>query len=133
MKFHVPWLNIGMFPGSKPEARHLRAGPITVAVVLSLCFALASQAEFSADKFKSNLYVPYEDLAELIEPQDKAILMDRAEFEQLLADARANAAAAPEKRLGQVTDAQYSATASQEQLELTGEPVFGRQARCLGL
>jgi len=70
---------------------------------------------------RPNIYVPYADLAELIEPTHKAVLMDRAEFERLLAAAEANAQAANTLRLGQVKNAQYVAEVSGEQLTLTGD------------
>jgi hypothetical protein len=121
MKHHVPWLSIGMFPRSKRVVRYLPVGPFVLAAILSLCFVLASRAGSSAEEFGPKLYVPYEDLVQLIEPQDKAMLMDRAQFELLLAAAKANTEAAPDTQLGQVTDAKYSAVASQDELTLTGE------------
>ena len=39
-----------------------------------------------------SIYLPYEDMARLIDPQDKAVLMDRSEFEKLLKAANANSA-----------------------------------------
>ncbi|MHC4071796.1 MAG: hypothetical protein ACYTGS_07170, partial [Planctomycetota bacterium] len=49
-----------------------------------------------------DIYVPYEDLAHLIEPADKAVLMDRGEFEQLLAEAESNTHGAETLELGQI-------------------------------
>jgi hypothetical protein len=73
-----------------------------------------------AGKFKPNIYVPYEDLAELIDPTDKAVLMDRGEFENLLAAAEANAREADSIELGQVEQGEYSAEVVGEKLTLTG-------------
>jgi len=68
-----------------------------------------------------NIYVPYQDLAGLIDPADKAVLMDRAEFEKLLAAAEANAQEAGILELGQVKHAEYLGKISGEELTLTGE------------
>jgi hypothetical protein len=44
-----------------------------------------------AERFEPNTYVPYKDLAHLIDPTDQAVLMDRGEFEALLTAAEVNA------------------------------------------
>ncbi|MHC4327079.1 MAG: hypothetical protein ACYSWW_03025, partial [Planctomycetota bacterium] len=67
-----------------------------------------------------DIYVPYEDLAHLIEPADKAVLMDRGEFEQLLAEAESNTHGAETLELGQIERAEYSAEIAGETLTLTG-------------
>ena len=67
-----------------------------------------------------NIYVPYEDLAYLIAPAEKAVLMDRDEFETLLAAAKANAGGTDSIELGQVARADYAVEVSGEQLTLTG-------------
>jgi hypothetical protein len=91
------------------------------ALVLVLCSACPLWGQEQSRKYESNIYVPYEDMAQLIEPVDKAVLMDRAEFERLLAAAQADGEAAATRQLGQVVDAQYSGTVSQDELTLTGE------------
>jgi len=67
-----------------------------------------------------HIYVPYEDLARLIDPEDKAMLMDRDEFEKLLVAARENAETADTLPLGQVTQAHYAADIEGETLSLKG-------------
>ena len=67
-----------------------------------------------------NVYVPYSDLAKLIDPQDKAVLMDRAEFGNLLTAAQANARQADSLELGYIKQAEYAAGISGENLTLTG-------------
>ncbi len=94
-----------------------------------LCGFLALPRAAGQTECSPNIYVPYADLAELIEPTHKAVLMDRAEFERLLAAAEANAQAADlpairlagKLQLGQVKNAQYVAEVAGEQLTLTGD------------
>ena len=43
----------------------------------------------TAQQDKQNIYVPQKDLPALLKPQDKAVLMDRKQFETLLAAAQA--------------------------------------------
>jgi hypothetical protein len=74
-----------------------------------------------ADDSKPDLYVPYKDLAHLIEPQDKAVLMDRAQFDKLLVAAEQNARQADTLELGQVKTAEYAAKIAGEELSLTGK------------
>ncbi|OHB73522.1 MAG: hypothetical protein A2Z25_23685 [Planctomycetes bacterium RBG_16_55_9] len=91
----------------------------TYCMVIALvvwCFASMTQAEQS----KPDLYVPYEDLAHLIDPADKAVLMDRAEFESLLAAAEANARASETIELGQVRRSEYLAEVTGDTVTLTG-------------
>ncbi len=89
---------------------------ITVVFVVSCLACTVGGAEF-----KPNIYVPYEDLAHLIDPADKAVLMNRAEFEELLAVAEANAKEADTLELGQVKNAEYSAEVTGERVALTGK------------
>ncbi|MHC4116139.1 MAG: hypothetical protein ACYSWO_01400 [Planctomycetota bacterium] len=74
-----------------------------------------------AERLEPNLYVPYEDLAHLIDPEDRAVLMDRGEFEALLAAAEAIAEGTDSIELGQVSRADYAAEVSGEDLTLTGK------------
>ena len=78
-------------------------------------------AEIRADAGKPDIYVPYEDLAHLVDPADKAVLMDRDEFETLLAAARANEQQADTIELGQVAHADYSVEVSGRDVTLTGD------------
>jgi len=81
---------------------------------------LSAEPPKSAMSSQPHIYVPYEDLERLIDPEDKAMLMDRDEFEQLLAAARENAETADTLPLGQVTQAHYAADIEGEKLSLRG-------------
>ena len=67
-----------------------------------------------------SIYLPYEDMARLIKPNDKAVLMDRSEFEKLLKTALANPDAVDIKEMVQVTKAQYVGDVSEDKLTLSG-------------
>jgi len=98
------------------------AGFIRIATLITVAVAAGrSISPTRADEFKPDLYVPYKDLAYMIAPADKAVLMDRAKFAKLLADAEANAALADTLELGQVKLAEYAAKVSGEELTLTGK------------
>ncbi|MHC4353687.1 MAG: hypothetical protein ACYS0H_13325, partial [Planctomycetota bacterium] len=73
-----------------------------------------------AERDVPDIYVPYEDLAHLVDPADKAVLMDRDEFETLLAAARAGERQADTIELGQVSHADYSVEVSGRDVTLTG-------------
>jgi len=66
------------------------------------------------------VYVPYSDVAALIDPATKVVLMDRAKFQKLLSAARANARTAGSIELGQVTNATYTAEVAGEKVSLVG-------------
>jgi len=85
------------------------------------CFVCSARGADVAEKLEPNIYVPYQDLAHLIDPADKAVLMDRGQFEKLLAAAEANAREAGILELGQVKHAEYLGKISGEELTLTGE------------
>lgn len=87
-----------------------------ITMVLAWCFVSLIQAE----PLEPDIYVPYEDLAHLIDPADKAVLMDRAEFETLLAAAEANARASETIELGQVRQGEYLAEVTGDTVTLTG-------------
>ena len=89
-----------------------------VAVIMVVCCLVFSAR---AQEVRPDIYVPYEDLAYLIEPADKAVLMDREEFEALLAAAKANAQDSTTIELGQVLQGQYAAEVEGDKLTLTGE------------
>ena len=67
-----------------------------------------------------NIYVPYQDLPQVIEPTDKAVLMERIQFETLLAAAEANLKNSDSLKLGQITQAEYSGEISGDELTLSG-------------
>ena len=82
--------------------------------VLTVVCALGSSS--LAEESRPDVYVPYEDLARLIEPADRAVLMDRAEFEALLAAAETNARDSGTIELGQVLQATYRAEIEEDKL-----------------
>ncbi|MFC1634441.1 hypothetical protein ACFL5Z_06325 [Planctomycetota bacterium] len=88
-----------------------------VIMALVWCFVSSTQAE----QLGPDIYVPYEDLVHLIDPADKAILMDRAEFETLLAEAEAGARVSKTIELGQVQRGEYHAEITGDTVTLTGE------------
>jgi hypothetical protein len=81
-----------------------------------------------ADNGPGDIHVPYEDLAQLIDPADKAILMDRGQFEWLLAAARVRGEWGETLELGQVSRAEYTGTVSGDQLVVTGR----LEVECMG-
>ena len=96
--------------------RHHTKWPIILGVLLAAAAAGAQPAEE-----KPRIYVPYRDLAAVVDPAAKAVLMDRKAFGKLLAAAEANARAAAHIELGQITAASYTVTARAESVELDGE------------
>ncbi|HUV64601.1 MAG TPA: hypothetical protein VMW24_11930, partial [Sedimentisphaerales bacterium] len=126
MKYPVLWprtrqsANRQSGMGLAPPAlnRGAKAHPIfCVAALMAVC-CLGSSA--LAEESRPDIYVPYEDLARLIEPADKAVLMDRAEFEALLVAAEANAKDSGTIELGQVLEGKYRAEVEEDKLTLTG-------------
>ena len=73
-----------------------------------------------AQESRPDVYVPYEDLASLIDPAGRAVLMDRAEFEALLAKAETNARDSGTIELGQVLEARYRAQVEENKVTLAG-------------
>jgi len=98
------------------------AGFLMLAALITVAVATGPFiSKTRADDSKPDLYVPYKDLAHLIGPQDKAVLMDRAQFDKLLVAAEQNARLADTLELGQVKTAEYSAKIAGEELSLTGK------------
>ncbi|MHC4666294.1 MAG: hypothetical protein ACYS9T_10120, partial [Planctomycetota bacterium] len=130
-KYCMQWLSVSISEHAKFRVRNLEMIVVAVVTVLAgflACPVWAAEPQTGqvalidiADQFGPDIFVPYQDFVQLIDPADKAILMDRAEFEKLLAAARANAEGADTLELGQVTGAQYSAKVSGEELTLTGD------------
>ena len=73
-----------------------------------------------ADANGPRLYVPYKDVASLIGPADRAVLMDRQAFDKLLTAAKANEQAVSGREIAQITDAAYQAQVRGEEITLTG-------------
>ncbi|HUT30558.1 MAG TPA: hypothetical protein VMX13_12260 [Sedimentisphaerales bacterium] len=135
---HIPRLT---FSGFETDRLAHRGAIALTLIVLAVFAGLAAEPTYGAnlnlpqdggaadaDNGSPNIHVPYQDLARLIEPQDKAILMDRVEFERLLAAARAGAEGAETLELGQVSRAEYTGTISRDQLVLTG----ALEVECMG-
>ncbi len=98
------------------------AGFLMLAALITIAVAAGPFISTTrADESRPDLYVPYKDLAHLIEPQDKAVLMDRAQFDKLLVAAELNARQADTLELGQVKTAEYAAKIAGEELSLTGK------------
>ncbi|MFP4355001.1 MAG: hypothetical protein ACLFUJ_07720 [Phycisphaerae bacterium] len=68
---------------------------------------------------QKKIYVPIGELARVVDPADKTLLMDREAFEKLLTAARANAAGA-EKPLAQILQADFRAQVTGDRVEITG-------------
>ncbi len=84
--------------------------------------ALAADAPSAEDNGTDpKVYVPYKDIAAVLDPAAKAVLMDRKEFAKLLAAAKANEKAADSRELGQVVHAKYTAEAKDRRLIISGE------------
>ena len=93
------------------------------ATILLVFAAAGPAAGAPADQPKrreARLYVPYRDLAAVIDPAARSVLMDRGEFRKLLAAAEAGE---PGKRLGQLAEARYRATVTGRKLAISGELV----------
>lgn len=72
----------------------------------------------STEKQEPEIYVPYKDLPALIAPADKAILMERSQFEALLSAAEKLPQDGP--KLGQITNADYAAQIQNDNVAITG-------------
>jgi len=90
--------------------------------ILGVAAAVAepAAAQRGPDEKAPRIYVPQKDVAALIGPTDRAVLMDRKAFEKLLATAEAARSAADRVEVAQITDATYQATVRDEALWLTG-------------
>ena len=103
--------------------------PFNVIRILMLSLAIVSTC--AAELSEPEIYVPFQDLPSLIDPSNKAILMDRAQFESLLSASRELGQEG--LKLGQISKAQYAAqvqnenvtlTASMEVISMSKEPVM---------
>ena len=95
----------------------------TIAKYLLILFiARAGAVALAADNgARPKAYVPYKDIAAVLDPAAKAVLMNRKAFADLLAAAKANEQAAESRELGQVIRAEYTAEAKGKRLILSGE------------
>ncbi len=97
---------------------------ITVLFVAALALVSAPSAGRAQDAdapAQPKIYVPYRDLPSLIDPADKAVLMDRAAFAKLMAAAEANKRADETIEIGQVTSATYKAVVDGQRVSVTGD------------
>lgn len=117
MKYCIQWLTECRLPNSdcrfKSKIQQLTILMVAVGVLVNPTLG----SEFESGR---SIYVPYQDLMQLIKPADKAVLMDKGQFEELLAAAETNVRQADSLELGQVTQAEYSAKISGEDLTLSG-------------
>jgi len=111
MKYRMRWLR--RFNSST----YCRIGVLIILVVV----AGYRVSTCRGGELRPDIYVPYQDLAQLVEPTQKAVLIDRGEFERLLAAAEVTAREADSIELGQVKKAEYSGRIVGEKLTLTGK------------
>ena len=98
------------------------SGIVILLILLSPMFftkTLAVPGTPSGEQSAPEIYVPYRDLPELIDPANKAILMERKQFEDLLSASRELGEEG--LKLGQITKAQYSTQIQEEIVTLTGK------------
>ncbi len=87
-----------------------------IIMLMTSCFVSSVQAESSGP----DIYVPYEDMVHLIDPADKTVLMDRAEFKKLLIAAKTNVRDSDTIELGQVRRGEYRAEVTGDTVTLKG-------------
>ncbi len=87
---------------------------IFIAIMLMPILILSA----ASGQSKPDIYVPYQDLPDLIDPANKAVLMERKQFDELLSAAEK----LPDEglKLGQITNAQYSSQIKDENVTITG-------------
>lgn len=87
---------------------------IIIAIMLLPVLVLSA----ASGQSKPDIYVPYQDLPDLIDPANKAVLMERKQFDELLSAAEK----LPDEglKLGQITNAQYSSQTKDENVTITG-------------
>ena len=74
-----------------------------------------------AQTTQTKIYVPYRDLPSLIDPSDRAVLMDRQAFAKLLAAAEANKRADETLEAAHVSDATYTASVVGQRVSVRGD------------
>ena len=108
---------------------HNRSPAVWRLLVLAILGCVLQSAR-GADEIKPppKIYVPYKDVASVVSKTDRAILMDRSEFNKLLASAKAAAAKTKltdtTPKLGQIARGDYTATVEGENLILRGDLVI---------
>jgi hypothetical protein len=101
------------YPGNYVMTRYFK---LVILIIMVLSVVVSKGAN---EKAAPEVYVPYQDLPALIDPANKAILMEREQFEALLSAAKELPEEGP--KLGQITNARYSAQIQNENVTLTGK------------
>ena len=96
----------------------MNSNALKLALLSVLICPLAVQSA-QIDKGPPRLFIPYKDLAGVVDPAGKTVLMDREAFAKLLAAAETNATNSDSLELGQLIMAEYSARIKGESLSLT--------------
>jgi autotransporter-associated beta strand protein len=78
-------------------------------------------ANAPAQPAQTKVYVPYRDLPSLIDPSDRAVLMDRRAFAKLLAAAEANKRADETLEAAHVSAATYTASVAGQRVSVRGD------------
>ena len=97
------------------------------AAILGLPTPLPAQTATRPAERETRVYVPYKDIAAAVDPAGKAVLMDREEFEKLLAAARQGRPVGPDGRpiegkdIGQVMLGEYTSAVRGQTATLRGE------------
>ncbi|MDP6634935.1 MAG: hypothetical protein QGG42_08565 [Phycisphaerae bacterium] len=106
------------------------SGLVLRSLLVLAVLGCALQCAFGADEVADapKIYVPYKDVAAVVSKTDRAVLMDRAEFNKLLAAAKAASTKAKltdsAPKLGQITRGDYTAAVNGENLSLKGDLVI---------
>jgi len=103
------------------RSQAIRITVLSVAALAAVSAPSAGRAQDANAPALPKVYVPYRDLASLIAPADKAVLMDRSAFAKLMAAAEANKRADETVDLGQVTAATYTANVEDRRVSVTGD------------
>ena len=92
-------------------------------LILMLCVVAAGLAELNAVEIKTNdggIYVPLTEIGRLVDPGDKAVLMEKAEFDKLLAQAKAVSGTDDGIKLAEILDGSYQVKVAGDKAVVTG-------------
>ena len=82
---------------------------------------VSAQSPVESMQKRPTIYIPYSEIANLVAPHGRGVLLEKATFEKLLESARANTTQDNTIKLAQITRANYVGTLKNEKLDLTGE------------
>ncbi len=109
----------------------MRSIPIRIAILALAVLATAlagwpqaigvQDSNAPAQTAQSKIYVPYRDLPSLIDPADRAVLMDRQAFAKLLGAAEANKRADETLEVAHVSAATYTASVVGQRVSVRGD------------